>query len=209
MPRDRPCRILVFWEMEKEAKQFESSFGSSLNPNSFKEVLPIIKVQIYGIKCFTLADFVCSRFSALNLMTRWGYGQPEVSGQNTNFPIIWQSTWTSSVHIWQEYQHELQTWLDNGWLLPYPEKELGLSKGQIPLMVVLQQNKNKVHPILDFHELNGACWCLHSLCWCLHSLCWCLCPKTERREKRAPMFQYLISKRLTFIVHMFQSLWPL
>lgn len=42
-------------------------------------------------------------------------------------------------------------WLDNGWLIPYPEKEL---KELIPLMAVVQDNKNKVHSVMDFIELN-------------------------------------------------------
>lgn len=59
------------------------------------------------------------------------------------------------VNIQQEYKHELQTQLDSGWLLPYREVELDLPKDLIPLMGFLQQNKNKVCHVLDFHELNG------------------------------------------------------
>ena len=56
--------------------------------------------------------------------------------------------------VQQEYHHELETWLNNGWLLPYPKEELGPPKGLIPLMAVFQQNKSKVCPVLDFHELH-------------------------------------------------------
>ena len=60
-----------------------------------------------------------------------------------------------SAQVRQEYCQELETWLNNGWLLPYPEEELGPPKVLIPLMAVVQQNKSKVHPVLDFRELNG------------------------------------------------------
>ena len=53
-----------------------------------------------------------------------------------------------------EYNKELQAWIDNGWLVPYPEEELGPPKGLIPLMAVIQQNKQKVRPVLDYRELN-------------------------------------------------------
>ena len=53
-----------------------------------------------------------------------------------------------------EYDKELQNWIDNGWLVPYPEDKLGLPKGLIPLMAVIQQIKQKVRPVLDYRELN-------------------------------------------------------
>ena len=53
-----------------------------------------------------------------------------------------------------EYDKELQNWIDNGWLVPYPEDKLGPPKGLIPLMAVIQLNKQKVRPVLDYQELN-------------------------------------------------------
>ena len=58
-----------------------------------------------------------------------------------------------SALVRQEYRHELETWLNNGWQLPYPEMELGPPKSLIPLMAVFQQNKSKVGAVLDFREL--------------------------------------------------------
>ena len=54
-----------------------------------------------------------------------------------------------------EYEGELRKWIDDGWLIPYDDAELGEPKGLIPLMAVVQQNKSKVRPVLDFRELNG------------------------------------------------------
>ena len=39
-------------------------------------------------------------------------------------------------------------------MLPYDESRLGPVKGLIPMMAVVQQNKEKVRPVLDFRELN-------------------------------------------------------
>ena len=54
----------------------------------------------------------------------------------------------------EKYDHELQTLIDNGWLFPCPEDELGPLKGLILLMAVQQENKQKVRSVMDYHELN-------------------------------------------------------
>lgn len=53
------------------------------------------------------------------------------------------------------YEEELQKWIDDGWLLPYDERKYGPPKGLIPLMAVVQHNKRKVRPVMDFRELNA------------------------------------------------------
>ena len=57
-------------------------------------------------------------------------------------------------HVWDAYKEELSIWQYDEWLLTYPEEKLGLPKGLIPLMAVVQEHK-KVQPMLDFWELNG------------------------------------------------------
>ena len=54
--------------------------------------------------------------------------------------------------IREDYEQELCTWMNNGWLVPYKEEELGPPprKGLMPLMAILQQHKSKVHPVMDF-----------------------------------------------------------
>jgi hypothetical protein len=49
-----------------------------------------------------------------------------------------------------EFEKEVQEWIDCGWLQPYSGEE----KCLIPLMAVVQENKNKVRPVLDYRELN-------------------------------------------------------
>ena len=53
-----------------------------------------------------------------------------------------------------EYESEIEEWITNGWLKPYDERKYGPAKGLIPLMAVVQQNKAKVRPVMDFRELN-------------------------------------------------------
>ena len=58
-------------------------------------------------------------------------------------------------HVRDAYEEELSMWQRNGWLLPYPEKELDPPKGSIPLMAVVQEHKQNVRLVLDYRELNG------------------------------------------------------
>ena len=53
-----------------------------------------------------------------------------------------------------EYECEVQEWIDRGWLQTYDERTMGPPKGLIPLMAVIQKNKAKVRPVMDFRELN-------------------------------------------------------
>lgn len=54
-----------------------------------------------------------------------------------------------SKQAWSEYQHEL-----NDVANTIPQKELSSPRGLIPLMVVVQKNKGKVCPVLDYCKLN-------------------------------------------------------
>jgi len=54
-----------------------------------------------------------------------------------------------------EYEAEIKEWISNRWLKPYDDRRYGPAKGLIPLMAVIQQNKDKVRPVMDFRELNS------------------------------------------------------
>ena len=45
---------------------------------------------------------------------------------------------------------EIEEWITSGWLWLYS----GCCNGIVPLMAVVQDNKDKVQPVLDFWELN-------------------------------------------------------
>ena len=53
------------------------------------------------------------------------------------------------------YEAEIEEWIPNGWLEPYDDEKLGPAKSLIPLMAIVQQNKDKVRPVMDFRELNS------------------------------------------------------
>ncbi|XP_043211053.1 uncharacterized protein LOC122375611 [Amphibalanus amphitrite] len=55
----------------------------------------------------------------------------------------------------QEFEAELQTWIDNGWLIPYDQSVYGPPRGLLPLMAVEQGSKCKVRPCLDYRQLNS------------------------------------------------------
>lgn len=53
------------------------------------------------------------------------------------------------------FDKEIELWIDNEWLVPYSLEELGEPKGLLPTMAVVQRNKKKVRPVMDFRELNS------------------------------------------------------
>ena len=41
------------------------------------------------------------------------------------------------------YEEDIQDWIANGWLEPYDDRKMGPAKGLIPLMAIVQQNKER------------------------------------------------------------------
>lgn len=87
------------------------------------------------------------------------YGQPHGNGTNGQPPPVnlknTMPEYAVPNYACSEYEMEFQLWLDNGWLLQYPRDELGSPKCLIPLMVLMQESKQKVCPVLDYQDLNG------------------------------------------------------
>ena len=79
---------------------------------------------------------------------KWSGDQPPVSLKNR------LSEYPAPKRLQGEYERELQAWIQNSWLIPYPESKLGPPKGLIPLMAILQESKQKVRPVMDYRELN-------------------------------------------------------
>lgn len=55
----------------------------------------------------------------------------------------------------EEFDQEVERWIDEGILVPWE----GVEEGVLPLMAVIQPTKNKVRPVLDFRELNNYVMC--------------------------------------------------
>jgi transposase InsO family protein len=94
--------------------------------------------------CIEDKDFVASfRGGAWTVSWRW-VGEP---------PVLMNRVPAYRVppDARQEYEDEILDWIRAGWLQPYD----GPYDGIIPLMAVVQPNKGKVRPVLDYRELNG------------------------------------------------------
>ena len=52
------------------------------------------------------------------------------------------------------FETEVETWIEEGILMPHDPVRHGEVKALIPLMAVVQENKGKVRPVLDYRELN-------------------------------------------------------
>lgn len=101
----------------------------------------------------------------------------------------------------QEYESELNQWITNEWLIPYDESTYGPVRGTIPLMAVVQQNKQKVRPVLDFRELNTH---LN-----LHTADADVCTEKIREWRRRGQEVSLIDLRKAYLqIHVHKSLWP-
>ena len=79
-------------------------------------------------------------------MSTEGHAPDALDNRLAEYPV--------AAEIREDYERKLRTWMSNDWLVSYEEEELGLPKGLIPLMAVLQQHKSKVHPVMDFRQLN-------------------------------------------------------
>ena len=62
--------------------------------------------------------------------------------------------YTIPIGIKHDYEKEIEGWIEKKWLQKYEAKKHGPIKGLVPLMAVVQRNKGKVRPVLDFRELN-------------------------------------------------------
>ena len=74
----------------------------------------------------------------------WKQAPPELKNRVAQYTI--------QEDIRSAYNAELARWIDEGWLEPCDRPEGGI----IPLLAVHHTGKNKVRPVLDYRELNGA-----------------------------------------------------
>ncbi|KRZ26608.1 hypothetical protein T4B_10054 [Trichinella pseudospiralis] len=100
------------------------------------------------------------------------------------------------------YEDELRKWIKDGWLVPYDESEHGPPKGLLPLMAVIQRNKKKVRPVMDFRELNAY---IES-----HTADADVCSQQKLREwRRQGVDVALIDLKKAYLqIRIDKSLWP-
>ena len=100
-----------------------------------------------------------------------------------------------------EYEQELQAWIQNSWLILYPESELEPLKGLIPLMAILQENKQKVWPVMYYRELNK-----HVIAYTVNAD---VCTQTMRGWRQQGQKVAIVDLRQAYLqIHIDKSLWP-
>ena len=126
---------------------------------------------------------------------KWSGDQPPVSLKNR------LSEYPASKRLQGEYERELQAWIQNGWLIPYPESELGPPKGLIPLMAILQESKQKVWPVMDYCELNEPVnsYMANADVWAQTMPEW---------RQQGPKAAIVDLRRAYLQIHVDKSLWP-
>jgi transposase InsO family protein/ribonuclease HI len=96
-----------------------------------------------------------------------------------------------------EFDTEVERWITNGWL----KSSKATTKHVIPLMAVVQENKQKVRPVLDFRELNEfvACHTGSEVA---------VCDETLRKWRRLPGRLKLVDLKTAYLqIHVDESLW--
>ena len=73
---------------------------------------------------------------------KWVEGAPTLKNHIASYKVPEQAR--------DEYESEVKEWIRLGWLKPFNGKCAGI----IPLMAVIQENKSKVRPVMDYRELN-------------------------------------------------------
>jgi transposase InsO family protein/ribonuclease HI len=126
------------------------------------------------------------------VLWRWIDGPPDLR----NTVACYSSTIKPETQ--EEFDAEVGRWITNGWLKPSPAS----SNGVIPLMAVVQHNKHKVRPVLDFRELNEFVTC-HTGSEVA------VCDETLRKWRRFPGSLKLVDLKSAYLqIHIDKSLWP-
>jgi len=126
------CQILI------GAHDCPPSATATAGPLSAAAVLPD-RVRIDD------ADF-SAEFDGRHWTVRWKWTDatslPELTNRVASYRIQPQ--------VRTEFEGEVDEWIRKGWLKPFEGEHVGL----IPLMAVVQLNKAKVRPVMDYRELN-------------------------------------------------------
>ena len=111
------------------------------------------------------------------------------------------SEYPTPKRLQDEYEQELQAWIQNGWLILYLKSELGPPKGLIPLMATLQENKQKVRAVMDYHKLNE-----HVNAYTANAD---VCAQTMREwQQQGPKASIVDLRQAYLQIHIDKSLWP-
>ena len=140
------------------------------------------------------SDFT-ARFdgSAWTVTWHWREGQPPTLKNEVSCYDSTKAAWAQ-----EKFDEEVNRWISEGWLRPCDESEGGV----LPLMAVVQINKGKVRPVLDFRELNDHV-SNHP------GVDAAVCNETLRRWRRMPGSLKIIDLKSAYLqVRVDENLWP-
>ena len=138
-------------------------------------------------------DFI-AHFDGTSWTVRWVWkdGPPELRNKVSCY------NGTIKPELRREFDTEVERWISNGWLRPWAPT----SNAVIPLMAVVQENKKRVRPVLDFRELNEFVEC-HTGSEVA------VCDETLRQWRRLPGNLKLVDLKSAYLqIHVDESLWP-
>ena len=123
-------------------REWEVTFGVESTPVcAAASAVPTIDERDFSVTHDTVSNVWVASW-------KWTVGtEPEVLQNRMN-------EYSVSRKVRTLYEEELRMWIEDGWLIPYDERQHGPAKGLIPLMAVVQQNKAKVRLATDFRKLN-------------------------------------------------------
>ena len=85
-----------------------------------------------------------AEFSDGRWIVKWNWDPEEPTLKNTI------AKYDARHDVGDEFNAEVEYWIQCGWLKPYDKEYDGI----VPLMAVVQRNKKKVRPVLDYREVN-------------------------------------------------------
>ena len=166
-------------------------------PEAAAEIVAAAAVRSHDV-CVDAADFT-ARFSAASrewtVAWKWAAG----SGPEQLRNHVAQYTVPEAARA--DFDAELELWIREGWLRPYDEQADGPARGLIPLMAVVQHNKEKVRPVLDYRELNGHITA--------HTAAADVCADQLRRWRRHGSRVAVVDLKKAYLqLHLERRLWP-
>lgn len=97
--------------------------------------------------CIEESDFSASfQDGRWTVRWKWREGEPQLKNQCGGYAVKDEDR--------EAFDTEVEQWIEKGWLQPHDVYRHGPVAGVIPLMAVVQLNKKKVRPVLDYRELN-------------------------------------------------------
>lgn len=141
-------------------------------------------------------DFVAT-FDGKRWVVKWCWrdGKPP---ELVNTVQLYKSTQTEKTQV--AFNQEIDRWISKGWLKECTNQvEV---KGVIPLMAVVQANKDKVRPVMDYREVNEYVE-NHP------GMDAAVCNETLRRWRKLPGPLKMVDLKSAYLqVHVDESLWP-